>query len=272
VHVAHEYKQCLGYLAVYSVSAYPLHALIHPSVQGVWVSLSLTSLMFLRAAYQLSPMIDRNSPHLLGVTATVTDHSSTVNNLKLVFNGDILLLALFSCLVLLDLRRALARFSCVPEWLQGHILWTASPDQWRSRLSSVPSANSAAENSANRKSKGLHTLLSYMHVDVRSFTSVPPHAPAISSSFYTIASLLTRRIMPGFSFGQAVILAIYGAILQYESFYKSNIFTDPIRTGFVGTAQIPFIFALATKNNFLGGLVGLGYEKVIILCHLWDTI
>jgi hypothetical protein len=47
-----------------------------------------------------------------------------------------------------------------------------------------------------------------------------------------------------------------------STFYKSNVFTDPVRTGFVAMAQIPFVFAFSMKNNFLGMLVGLGYEKV----------
>jgi ferric-chelate reductase len=221
--------------------------------------------MLFPPSYQLSPTIDGDSSQLLAssVTAT-TSESSTVNASKLVFNGDVLLLAVFFGFVLLSLRRAFARFSCVPEWLQGHTLWSTSPDKWRDRR---PFAEDKGINKKkSKRSQAPHSDMRHLEDRRRPSTTdtcVPPHAPAISSVLHPIASPLARRIMPGFSVGQAVILGVYGAILQYESFYKSNIFTDPIRTGFVGTAQIPFVFAFATKNNFMGALVGMGYEKVI---------
>jgi hypothetical protein len=209
-------------------------------------------------SYQVSPTINGDPSQLLAVAATVTESSSTVNDLRLVFNGDILLLALFSCLVLLGLRRAFARFSCTHECIQGHILWSTSADKWRNRL---PSADIASQ-------KGVHIQHPHTYLEDRLSAAAPPHAPVISSIIHPIASPFAHRITPGFSLGQVVILGVYGAILQYESFYKSNLFTDPIRTGFVGTAQIPFLFALATKNNILASLVGLSYEKVIIRhCH-----
>jgi hypothetical protein len=218
-------------------------------------------------APQLSPDIDGHSSQLLAslVTAntlvTEPSESSTVNNSKLVFDGDILILAIFACFVLLSLHRAYYYFFRGFEWLQGHILCYKSPDKWRNHY---PSA--AEKGVDTTRSKRLHTPHSdNHHLEERRRTSMfpPPHTPAISSILHPLASPFARRIIPGFSVGQATILGVYGGILQYESFYKSNIFTDPIRTGFVATAQIPFVFALATKNNLLGGLVGLGYEKVI---------
>ena len=211
-------------------------------------------------AYQVLPASDRTF-QLLAATANVTESPSTVNNPRLVFNGDILLLAFFSLFVLWNLRCAFARFSCLPEGLQGHMLWSANPNKWRDRPRVVPSTQSSAEKCIGKNSKRSH--LPHPVQDRRPPTT-PTHAAAIPSILYPIVSPFARRIIPGFSAGKAVILAVYGIILQYESFYKSNLFTDPIRTGFVGTAQIPFVFALATKNNCLGSLVGLGYEKVII--------
>lgn len=186
-----------------------------------------------------------------------------VNNLRLVFNGDILLLALFSCFVLLSLRRAFVRFSYSSEWLQGHILWSS-----KNQLVSVHAADHLAEQSTrDLKPKNLgtpHTRSKIARRDRRSPAASPSHPSTISSLLHSISSFFGRRITTGFSAGQVAILGVYGVILQYESFYKSNLFSDPIRTGFVGTAQIPFVFALAAKNNLLGSLVGMGYEKVSI--------
>jgi ferric-chelate reductase len=202
----------------------------------------------------LGMSIAGDSLQLLTVTANVTESPSTVNNSKLVFDGDILLLAIVSFFVLLNIRRAFSRFSWASEWLQGHVLWFASPDNWRNRFASVPFGHGAVEMAIDKESKASYAPS----------TNAPTHVPSILSTLHPISSPFTRRIMPGFSVWQAVILGVYGIILQYETFYKSNLFTDPIRTGFVGTAQIPFVFALATKNNLLGGLVGLGYEKVLV--------
>jgi hypothetical protein len=57
-------------------------------------------------------------------------------------------------------------------------------------------------------------------------------------------------------------MTVYFWVLTYASFYKSNIFLEADRTGWVAIAQLPFIFALSQKNNLLGWLMGLGYEKV----------
>ena len=63
---------------------------------------------------------------------------------------------------------------------------------------------------------------------------------------------------------QSLLFFIYLICLVYASFYKSNIFTDGTRTGWVAIAQLPFLFSLAQKNNVLGLIIGCGYEKVII--------
>jgi ferric-chelate reductase len=225
----------------------------------------LASFTMLRTTHQVLPTtVAGDSFQLLTVIANVTESPSNVNNSRLVFDGDILLLALFSFFMLLNIRRAFSRFSWASEWLQGHILWFTGPDNWRNRFASVPFGHSAIGMAIDKESKGSYAPSSCAYPRGIPSTHAPTHAPSVLSTFHPISSPFTRRVMPGFSAWQAVILGIYGIILQYESFYKSNLFTDPIRTGFVGTAQIPFVFALATKNNLLGGLVGLGYEKVLI--------
>jgi len=53
--------------------------------------------------------------------------------------------------------------------------------------------------------------------------------------------------------------------MLYAGLYKSSPFSDPVRAGWVSVAQIPFVIALATKNNILGYLLGFTYEKLNFL-------
>ncbi|KAG0693019.1 hypothetical protein DFH29DRAFT_1007765 [Suillus ampliporus] len=54
--------------------------------------------------------------------------------------------------------------------------------------------------------------------------------------------------------------------------YSSNPFTDPERAGWVIASQIPFVYALATKNNIIGMMVGVGYEKLNLLHRLVGSL
>lgn len=189
------------------------------------------------------------------------------NNLELIFNGDISLLVLFGCIALFCLPRAIARVWSI-GWRQGNILRSVNIDNRRARVRPTHNTtNTKFEKDVDGRSDDSHTL--YTHTQfVRSedgkaaYWSFPLHVPAVASILNLVATPLRRRISPGFSFGQALILAIYSAVMLYLTLWKSNIFTDMKRTGFVAVSQIPFVFAFGTKNNIMGGLVGLGYEKV----------
>ena|SRR5882762_1744788 len=188
-----------------------------------------------------------------------------VDGLGLVFNGDILLLTFFSCFIVVSIPRAFVRL--LSGWRHGHILWSAGNNRRNQMLPPLPpSINAPAEKDTDIKSEDSHTfyshtnLVRHKHSDASSTS--PYHVRTFSSILYPITSILRRRPLPGFSIGQALILGIYSAILNYLTMYMSSIFTDPKRTGFVGMSQIPFVFAFATKNNLLGMLAGFGYEKV----------
>lgn len=88
------------------------------------------------------------------------------------------------------------------------------------------------------------------------------HMRSWSSMFPTIAFALQYSLRPGLSIGKAIILLAYSITVFYAIVYKCNIFTTPIRAGFVGISQLPLVVALATKNNVLGMLLGMGYEKL----------
>jgi ferric-chelate reductase len=185
----------------------------------------------------------------------------TVDNLKLVFNGDIILLVLFACFAVLSLPRAFARLSSA--WSQGHILRSLS-DNRKNRKGPVVTSSTEPGHHIEMKSDNWHTANSHTDLAQRENANAafPYHVPTMSTLLHPIASPFKRRTMPGFSLGQTLILVIYGTVLIYLSLYKSSTITDPERTGVVAMSQIPFVFAFAMKNNLLGAFVGLGYEKV----------
>lgn len=221
--------------------------------------------MSLSTSQGLSSAVDGGPQHSVAITAATTPPA--VDVLKLVFNINIVLLALFACFVFLNLPRALARFSRAIEWCRGHILRSVKLDNRRNRrLRSVPFQNGPAGKGKSKETDDTRSIYSHTHLiqreDRTESIDFPPHVPTVPSILHPIVSPLRHRIVPGFSVGQAIILAGYSSVLLYAVLYKSSVFTDPVRAGFVAMAQIPFVFAFAMKNNFLGMLVGLGYEKV----------
>ena len=90
----------------------------------------------------------------------------------------------------------------------------------------------------------------------------PWHFPMHFSLRNPAASFLRYRILGSYTVVQVFLMAGYTAAVFYTAFYKSNPFSNSRRVGWVVASQIPFVYALATKNNIIGLLVGVGYEKV----------
>lgn len=202
-------------------------------------------------------------------TQSTTAPPPPVNAFNLVFHINILLIAFVGVFALFALPRAIARFSRVAEWRQGLIL-RAIPLERRAPRPIMRSMQSLAFGTAvvdNITSDESHTLHSDTHLirhpaAKQEGWSLPPHVRAWSSRVPSFGNILRYRIETGFSLAQALVLLVYFAVLCYAGFLKSDPFADPLRTGFVAMSQIPVVFLLAAKNNLLGMLVGLGYEKV----------
>ncbi|OJA16573.1 hypothetical protein AZE42_03834 [Rhizopogon vesiculosus] len=199
-----------------------------------------------------------------------TTPPSPVNPFDLAFHIDIFLIAFAGVFALFALPRAVARFSRVAEWRQGHILRAIPLERRAPRppvMRSVQSLAFGAPAADNVTSEESHTLHSDTHLirhpaAKQEGWSLPPHVRAWSSRVPTFGSILRYRLETGFSAGQALVLLVYFSVLVYAGLLKSNPFSDPLRTGFVAMSQIPIVYLLATKNNLLGMLIGAGYEKV----------
>lgn len=92
----------------------------------------------------------------------------------------------------------------------------------------------------------------------------PWHFPMHLSRRHPAACFMQCRIVGHYTVVQVFLMAGYSGAILYASFYASNVFSHPKRIGWVITSQIPFVYAFATKNNVIGLLSGVGYEKVCV--------
>ena len=82
-------------------------------------------------------------------------------------------------------------------------------------------------------------------------------------------------IRPGLTVGGASIALAYLAVMVYGACYKSNLLTQPMRTGYLAASQIPVVVVLATKVNVLGMALGAAYTRVRLVffgSEGWDRL
>lgn len=91
--------------------------------------------------------------------------------------------------------------------------------------------------------------------------SPPAHVPSYRSFVPAITNALDYHIM-GYTIRQIILLSVYLAIICVAMFYQSDPRSNTNRAGFVVMSQMPFAFALGTKNSVVTALTGLSYERV----------
>jgi ferric-chelate reductase len=191
--------------------------------------------------------------------------ASIVNVEALVFHVDLFLAALVAVYILGQVPALLARFSNSNEWRGWHLL---RPSRVRP-CEPLPFPRPLEDGNSSEVSTNVAV---YAHVTHDS-TQIsgpskdrskrqPRHVKAWSSRFPRLAAILRRPLDRSTSVGQALILLVYFLAIVYPTLYRSNIFTDPIRTGYVSLSQLPVVLALAMRNNPAGTLAGASYEKV----------
>jgi hypothetical protein len=193
-----------------------------------------------------------------------------VHSATFVFHIDIVIVAILAVFALYSLPLALARLTRAAEWTNGHIIRSVRLNPPRSRRAKAPMLSDRWKELRILHSDDSHTVASYAYLGKRqaakvSGMSLPPHVAAWPVGPRLVAAL-QRRLIPGFSFGQMLILLGYSGIMLYTSFLHSTPFADPVRVGYIAVSQIPIAFAFATKNNLAGMLLGRGYEKVTFAC------
>ncbi|KAI0055968.1 hypothetical protein BV25DRAFT_1668797 [Artomyces pyxidatus] len=188
---------------------------------------------------------------------------------KFVFHIDLLLLGLFAVYVLSTLPRALARFSRPSELLDGLFIRTGYQPVSIAHVRRQSTRTHRRVRTIRQPSEDEHTVVSHAYVMHASSSAAPTAstAPMRVPRWTTLvhplmAYALNYRVSPGLSIGKLVTLSIYFGINLYAGIYRSNPFTDPIRTGYVAMSQVPIVVALAGKNNWLSWACGVGYEKL----------
>ncbi|KAG8851500.1 hypothetical protein FRB96_009173 [Tulasnella sp. 330] len=87
------------------------------------------------------------------------------------------------------------------------------------------------------------------------------------SIFYSISQYLDRPVWwAGYSVGLSLAFATYTGIISFGILYHNLPAFGPRRAGWIVAGQMPFIIFLSTKNNILGFVLGMGYEKACLSC------
>ena len=84
----------------------------------------------------------------------------------------------------------------------------------------------------------------------------------LSSLTHPVASLVHIRVLESYSLGKVLLMAAYTVVILFAGLYQSSPFVAPDCSGWVSVSQLPCIYILTTKNNVIGMLVSVGYEKV----------
>ena len=183
-----------------------------------------------------------------------------------------LFIALLAMYAIIRLPRLFFLLRIPSEWKNGHILHY-TPYRPKRRL--VQAIHSTYPPPKVNQTNESHTLYSHAH-HVQRLTEKgvpvtmdpPPHIPACIKPLRPLLTPLRARISSGFSVAQLLVVSIYFCSLFYAAVYKSNIFTDSGRTGWICIGQMPFVFIFTQKNNILGSILGYGYEKVRFCLYL----
>ncbi|KAG8950754.1 hypothetical protein FRC04_007173 [Tulasnella sp. 424] len=98
---------------------------------------------------------------------------------------------------------------------------------------------------------------------------VPSRVASLTAKFHRVNRYLHLPLFStGYSYGQGIAFSIYAFFICFGCFYKNFPSFNPKRAGWIATGQYPLIFALGAKNNVVGFLLGVGYEK-LNAWHRW---
>ena len=183
----------------------------------------------------------------------------------LLYRVDLVLLSITGLFIVAKLPQAIALFGTTSEWFDGHFLHYVPYRPSANRSYPPPSSkNDLASNISHSFQSHPTQLERVTEKGTPLIKRYPPHVGSCLKLLRPVLTLLRLRISPGFSIAQSLIFFIYFVCLVYATFYRSNIFTDQIRTGEVAITQLPFLLLLSQKNNILGLLLGCGHEKVTV--------
>ncbi|KZT71155.1 hypothetical protein DAEQUDRAFT_810137 [Daedalea quercina L-15889] len=192
---------------------------------------------------------------------------------------DIVLLGVLGLFVLFALPRTISRLSRASEWKQGLFFYRRNALSPKSQ--DAFSMDGAGELKYGNVAANIQTVGSHGISDsYRGRSSgptprlvapgdqelhAPKHTPAWSTRFPGISWVLSMQVLPGYSVGKVFLLLSWFGIMLFAGLFNINPFLYPGRAGIIVYSQLPLVFALGTKNNVIGMLIGQGYERLIYL-------
>jgi ferric-chelate reductase len=230
-----------------------------------------------------SPLSTTMSSGDLSNRAALTFAQELQLSAVLSYHADLLLCAALLFVFMFNVPRMIARFARLSDWAKGHTLYYSSSPGPKPSIRPHRSASHSRRGRTLASAQDFETapsnasaysysqsILAYAHKQRPEavYPSFPPHVRSWASLLPRLTPMARFRLNSGFSIGQSAILLLYTGVMIYCSLYKSNPFTDPLRTGFVAMSQIPFVYAFAGKNNIIGLLIGYGHEKVGLSLNL----
>ena len=98
----------------------------------------------------------------------------------------------------------------------------------------------------------------------------PTRAASFAAMFHPVHRVLSHPFpLTNYSIGRAILMTIYTGIICFGILYHNLPSFGPRRAGWLVVGQLPLVFALASKNNIVGFLLGVGYEKVRLYHLAW---
>ncbi|KIK63905.1 hypothetical protein GYMLUDRAFT_422562 [Collybiopsis luxurians FD-317 M1] len=197
--------------------------------------------------------------------------SAGPSDFQLVWGVDIFLLSLIALLFVTRTPRFLARLYSFSEWTSGLVLRNRSYFKRTSapRRVEFPVTQNSGMYEVSLSSDESHTMYQEKAFARRVGEtgmpvqgSYPPHVSNCPSFCRPLLKLMHARIHTGLSFSHFLLMLIWLGTITLPAFYATNAFTDPVRFGWIAAAQLPFVYAFGTKNNVIGVLLGVGYEKI----------
>lgn len=187
---------------------------------------------------------------------TSSTPGSRISNSALVQYLDIFILVIILAFTLFSVPRALVYFANKRfEAFQGYFLYSAA----RFRTYRSPLGTPMPTKIEHEGPPEYHIPTIESAVALQQW-----HFPMRISLRHPAAGFMRYHVLGSYNVTQVFLMAGYTLAVFYTAFYESNLFSIPKRVGWVVASQIPFVYALATKNNVIGLLVGTGYEKVCI--------
>lgn len=197
-----------------------------------------------------------------------TGSSQTSVNEVTVYWLDVTLLLILAVFFLCSFPRAIARFSRLSEISRGLFLRTGSSSLVLGTKdivgsSSRPSAlcSASLDDSSSAVGKFNHRGDYQDYLEENPSGSPPWHVQSVSTILYPISSFFSYSITSRETLGEVALALAYYLAITLITFISSNPFSDPAFLGYVAVAQIPVSIALGAKNNIVGMLVGMGYER-----------